>query len=395
MRGQAPQNPAKILRDRRGLPSHIRRGQGGFLNQDAKYWVALSTNHKIGGRTFLKLFRRFKKLEKIWQSNNKDLTQAGLDINQIEAVKEVIASKNPDQEIEKLKKLKIDVLILPDKEYPKNLLKLPDPPGILYLKGKIIPEDGLAIAVVGSRKYSPYGQRATEELIGPIAAAKISIISGLALGIDSNAHEVALSVGGRTIAVLGCGLDQIYPTANIRLADKILAADGAIISEFPLGTPAWRSNFPIRNRIIAGLSLGTVVIEAAPDSGSLLTATASIEYNREVFAVPGEIFSETSKGTNRLIQMGAKLVSSPHDILEELSLSKRCLQIKAQEILPDSKEEEILLKLLRQPVLIDHLVVQSKLTTALVNSTLIEMEMKGKIRNMGGTRFVINGKLIK
>lgn len=363
------------------------------MNEDAKYWVTLSTHPKIGGRTFLKLYKRFKKLKNIWQARKSALAEAGLDWGQIEAIGEIIAQKNPDREIEKVEKLKINILILSDKDYPKNLSQIPDPPGVLYYRGKFTTEDEVAIAVVGARKFTPYGQQATEEIVAPLSRAKITIISGLALGIDTIAHRTALANGGRTIAVLGCGLDQIYPTVNVRLADKILLNQGAIISEFPLGTPAWKSNFPIRNRIIAGLSLGTVVIEAAQNSGSLLTATASLEYNREVFAVPGEIFSETSFGTNRLIQMGAKLICSHTDILEELSLSERTGEIKARQIIPDTKEEETLLKLLKQPLLVDGLILKSGLDTATVNSTLIEMEMKGKIRNLGGTRYVIKGKL--
>jgi len=363
------------------------------LNPDAKYWVALSTNQKIGARTFCKLFKRFKKLERVWQASKKDLAEAGLDLGQIEAVKEVVAKKNPDEEVAKLKKYEISVIILPDKNYPRILKEIPDPPGILYLRGQILPQDELAIAVVGSRKFSPYGQRATEEIVYPLARAKITIVSGLALGIDSYAHKTALDAQGRTIAILACGLDQIYPVNNVRLADKILASGGAIISEFPLGMPALRFNFPIRNRIIAGLCLGTIIIECAEGSGSLLTAAAAIDYNREVFAVPGPIFSETSVGTNRLIKMGAKLITSYQDILDELAIEEKEKISKARQILPDSREEEILLKFLKEPILIDQLVTKSNLDAPIINATLIQMEIKGKVRSLGGTRYVINGKI--
>ena len=362
-------------------------------NPDVKYWVALSTHQKIGARTFAKLFRRFKKLERVWEIPERDLAQAGLDMGQIEAVKEVIANKNPDKEVAKLQKFGIDVLILPDEKYPKLLKELPDPPGILYLRGKLSREDELALAVVGSRKFTQYGQTVTRQIVEPLARAKITIVSGLALGIDSFAHCAALEAKGRTIGVLACGLDQIYPIANVRLADKILAAGGAIISEFPLGMPALAYNFPIRNRIIAGLSLGTVVIEAAENSGSLLTATAAIEYNREVFAVPGPIFSETSIGTNRLIKMGAKLATSYKDILEELAIEDKEKAATAQKIIPDTHEEEILLKLLKEPIVVDQLVIKSQLPASIINATLIQLEIKGKVSNLGGTRYVINGKL--
>ncbi|KKQ18114.1 MAG: protecting protein DprA protein [Berkelbacteria bacterium GW2011_GWB1_38_5] len=362
-------------------------------DDEKKYWVALSTHGKIGGRTLLKLYKKFKSLEKVWQAGQWQLAEAGLNLDQVEAVKEVISKKNPEKEWEKVQKHKIDVLIYPDVDYPKLLKELPDPPGILYLRGKILPSDEIALAVVGSRKFSTYGERVTSELVYPLASQKITIVSGLALGIDTLAHRSALEAGGRTLAVLGCGLDQIYPVSNIRLADKIIAGSGAIISEFPLGMPALRFNFPIRNRIIAGLSLGTLVVEAAPNSGSLLTATASIDYNREVFAVPGSIFSETSVGTNRLIKMGAKMVTNFKDILEELSLEDKKAQNKAQEIIPDSPEEEILLNLLKQPVLVDLLVQKSGLETGMVNSTLIQLEIKGKVTNLGGSQYVISGKL--
>mgnify|MGYP005857243397 CR=1 FL=1 len=363
------------------------------MNPDAKYWVALSTHRKIKAQTFTRLHLKFKILKNVWQASERELTEAGLELGQIKAVKEVITKKNPDQEIEKLKKQQIEVIILPDKDYPKLLYEIADPPGLLYLKGRILPQDELAIAVVGSRKYTAYGERATEEIVLPLARAKITIISGLASGIDAVAHQKALEAKGRTMAVLACGFDQIYPRANIRLADKILASDGAIISEFPLGRPALTGNFPLRNRIIAGLSLGTVVVEATENSGSLLTATAAIDYNREVFAVPGEIFKETSQWTNRLIKMGAKLITCYQDILDELAIEEQGKFHKARKVIGDTKEEEILLKLLRKPILIDTLVIRSGLKAAMVNSTLIQLEIKGKVQNLGGTRYVVRGKL--
>lgn len=362
------------------------------MDDEKQYWVALSTHSKIGGRTFAKLYRRFKKLKTVWKINTTELYKAGLEKAQVDAVKEVILNSEPEKEYEKVKKLKIDCLILTDKEYPKLLKEIPDPPGLLYIKGKILPYDNLAIGVVGSRKYTNYGKRVVRELVYPLAREKLTIISGLALGIDTLAHRDCLDAGGRTIGVLGCGLDQIYPTSNVRLADKIIDGNGAIISEFPLGMPAMRYNFPIRNRIIAGLSLGVIVVEAALNSGSLLTATSAIDYNREVFAVPGPIFSETSEGTNRLIKMGAKMTTTYKDVLDELAIEEKSNIQKSQEILADTKEEEILLKLLKEPISTDALVKKSKMDTSAVNSTLIQLEMKGKVVNLGGTRYQIAGK---
>lgn len=363
------------------------------MNEDIKYWVALSTHQKIGARTLAKLYKRFKKMSRVWRASRRDLLSAGLDLGQAEAVFEVIEKKNPDLELEKLAKYHVQPLIFPDHDYPTLLKELPDPPGLLYVKGKLLKDD-LALAVVGSRKYTSYGKRVTESIVYPLARNKITIVSGLALGIDSIAHEVTLSAKGRTVAVLGCGLDQIYPVSNIRLADKILVSGGAIISEFPLGMPALKFNFPIRNRIIAGLSLGTLVVECAEGSGSLLTARAALEYNREVFAVPGDIFLSTSFGTNRLINMGAKLVTGYKDILEELAIEEKEKINQAREVIADTAEEKILLDLLREPKLIDTLIADSKFSAATVNSLLIQMEMKGLIKNLGGTRYAAAGKII-
>jgi len=363
------------------------------LNPDTKYWVTLSTQQKIGARTFAKLYKRFRKLEHVWSTSQNELAHAGLDLGQIEAVKTAIATKDPDAEMTKLQKLNIGVVIFLDPEYPKLLKEIADPPGVIYIRGKFLPQDELALAVVGSRKFSLYGKQATQEIVYPLAREHLTIVSGLALGIDAFAHQATLEAKGRTIAVLACGLDQIYPTVNIRLADKILAEKGAIISEFPLGMPALNYNFPIRNRIIAGLSLGTIVIECAENSGSLLTAAAAVEYNREVFAVPGQIFSETSIGTNRLIKMGAKLVTSYRDILEELSIEEKEKISQAREIIADTPDEELLLKYLKEPILIDQLVSKSKFPSSRVNATLVQLEIKGKVSNLGGTRYVIKGKL--
>jgi len=362
-------------------------------NNDRKYWVALATSEKLGARSFTKLLKTFGDLKEVWRSQPGDLMAAGLTPVQIEAVLGVVKSVDLDEEIEKLARLNIDILILTDEHYPKLLKEIADPPGVLYLKGEILPTDEVALGVVGSRKYTSYGERATQFLVEPLARNQITIVSGLALGIDTLAHQAALDANGRTIGVLGCGLDQIYPSSNVRLADKIIQGHGAIISEYPPGTPAYRSNFPLRNRIIAGLTLGTVVIEGAIDSGSLITAQAAIEYNREVFAVPGSIFSDSSAGTNKLIQMGAKLVTEAKDILTELALTDNLATSAVREIVADSPQEEILLKLLKTPRLVDEIIKESGLTSSEVNSSLIILEMKGMISNLGGTRYVIKGRL--
>lgn len=360
---------------------------------DRKYWAALATSEKIGARSFTKLYKRFGKLENVWRANAGDLMAAGLTSLQIEAILKVTKTIDPDKEMEKLNRLKLELLILTDEKYPKLLKEIHDPPGVLYMRGEILVQDEISLGVVGSRKYTSYGERAVEYLVEPLARNQITIVSGLALGIDTLAHRVALDAGGRTIGVLGCGLDQIYPSSNVRLADKIIQGHGAIISEYPPGTPAYRSNFPLRNRIIAGMSLGTLIIEGAIDSGSLITGQAAIEYNREVFSVPGSIFSEASQGTNKLIQMGAKLVTDADDIITELNLEANKEEQLVKTIIADTQNEKILLELLKNPKMVDDLIKESKLTPPLVNTTLIMLEMKGVVKNLGGTRFVIKGKL--
>jgi len=266
------------------------------------------------------------------------------------------------------------------------------PPALLYLRGKIEPRDEFSLGIVGTRKLSAYGQQATPFIAAELARAGLTIISGLAKGIDTLAHRAALSAGGRTIAVLGSGLNKtnIYPFSNRRLAEEI-SRKGAVISEFPLGTQPLAQHFPQRNRIISGLSLGILVIEAPERSGALITAKDALEQNRDVFAIPGPIFAQNSFGTNNLIKMGAKLVGQANDILEELNLSLLTEPSSVdKKIIPDNQEEALILKQLsEEPIHIDKIIKQTKLSTAIVNSNLTLMEMKGKVRNLGGNNYVL------
>ncbi len=360
--------------------------------QEQKYILGFSCNPQIGSRTMLKILSAFNDPKQAWQASFKELTGHGLEPKIANLIIQTREKINLDQELEKIHKLGINIITIGDKNYPKLLKEIADPPAILYVKGKIIPRDELAIAVVGSRKHTSYGGRVCSDITEELAESGITIVSGLALGIDAISHQAALSAGGRTIGVLGCGLDQIYPVSNRHIAEKIINDSGAIISEFPLGTPPMKYNFPIRNRIIAGLSLGVLVIEASLKSGSLLTSQSALEYNREVFAVPGSIYSENSAGPNNLIKIGAKLVSSAQDILNELNIEVQAKIVKAKTILPDSKEEDIILKILSrdEPTHVDKLTKESKLEMAKINQTLILMEMKGKVRNLGGNLYVRN-----
>jgi DNA processing protein len=275
-----------------------------------------------------------------------------------------------------------------DKNYPRLLKEIYDPPKELFFLGEIKAEENLPLAIVGTRKVSNYGKQVTIELGRSLARAGFTIVSGLALGVDGLAHQAAIDVKARTIAVLGCGLDKIYPPNHKKLAEKIITQGGLIISEYPPGTPPLKHHFPTRNRIIAGLSLGVLVIEAPETSGALITARYALEQNREVFAVPGNIFNQNSIGTNQLIKLGAKLVTKPEDIFETFNLDLPKKQKK--EIKPANKEEEAILKVLSdEPISIDEIVKQSGLNTSIVSSTLIMMEISGKVKNLGGGQYII------
>ncbi len=295
----------------------------------------------------------------------------------------------PEKIVENIFKKKISLLILPDKDYPERLKQIFDPPPVLYVRGKILPEDKFAIAVVGTRKITNYGKEVTELLVKELSSVGLTIVSGLARGVDSLSHKTALESKTRTIAVLGSGVDQIYPPQNEGLAKEI-AENGAVISEYPPGMIALPGNFPARNRIISGLSLGVLVTEAGVDSGSLITAGLALEQNREVFAVPGPIYSQLSKGPSSLIKQGAKLVTTAEDVLEELNIKGKINKLN-KEIIGENKEEILLIKLLEnEEKHIDQLIRESKFTTEKLNSLLMTMEISGKIKNLGGGNYSLN-----
>ncbi len=362
-------------------------------NKEAKYLVALSQEPKIGAKTLAKLLKKFDSPKAIWLANSLEFNKKEIPEiikNKILALKTKI---DPDKEMKKLAACEVSVITIFDKNYPRLLKEISDRPVLLYIKGEITKEDELAISIVGARKHTAYGSRAAEDIARELSQKGVTIVSGLALGIDSFAHRGALlNPKGRTIAVLPCGLDRIYPTTNRYLAQKIYSGRGAIISEYPLGTEALKFNFPVRNRIIAGLSLGTVVAEADLKSGTFLTATAALNYNREVFAVPGSIYNEKSIGPNYLIRMGARLITSGQDIFDDLNLQDKVGKIKNQKILADTKEEEEILKILSRdkPMHIDILAKSAKIDIAKINQTIIIMEMKGKVKNLGANQYVIS-----
>ena len=282
-------------------------------------------------------------------------------------------------------------ITLQDKTYPAILKEIHDPPKEFFIKGEIIPQDKIAIAIVGTRKCTQYGEQAAYDIASKLAKLGITIVSGLAKGIDTSAHKAALGNNGRTIAVLGTGMDKesFYPISNYKLAEEI-AKNGAVISEYPPGTRGSKFTFPQRNRIVSGLSLGTIVIEAPERSGALITAALAIEQNREVFAIPGSIYEKNSQGPNQLIKMGAKAVIDIEDILEELNLLHLLTTKKKNKIKPENKEEEIILSLLSiKPIHIDEIIKKSKLPTSIVNSTLMILELKKGTRNLGKGNYIL------
>lgn len=283
----------------------------------------------------------------------------------------------------------IKKISLEDDNYPKILKEIHDPPKALYVKGGFSSKDEIAIGIVGTRNYTSYGKQVTENIAGDLAKTGITIVSGLAKGIDTWAHKAALERNGRTIAVLGSAVDSksVYPSCNRKLADKI-TENGAVISEYPQEVKSERWFFAQRNRIISGLSLGILVVEAPEKSGALITAACALEQNREVFAIPGSIYSKNSIGTNKLIQMGAKLVTKANDILEELNLP--LIEEEKKSFKPKTKQEEILLNILtKEPIHIDEITKKSKLDTRLVSSTLIMLELKGIVKNTGGGHYIL------
>jgi len=361
------------------------------IEDEKLYWLAFSAFNGIGSKRFALLRNYFGTAKKAWRAKEKELLEIGLGPRLTSFLIEFRKTFNPHSYFLRLREKKIECYFLDDNNYPENLKKIDNPPFILYMKGFIRPEDKLSIAVVGTRRMTGYGGQVTESLVTELIGVGLTIVSGLARGIDSAAHHAALNAGGRTIGVLACGLDIVYPPENVSLVKEIINGNGAVISEFPLGIQPMPGSFPARNRIISGLSLGTVVIEAPEKSGALITARHAAEQGREVFAIPGPVTSPNAAGPAHLIKMGAKLVFNVGDILEELNLGVRSEKREAREILPESPEEETILSLIRnESKHIDEIVRESGFDPGKVASIMSLMEIKGKVRNLGGMVYGIN-----
>ncbi len=361
------------------------------MSNDLKYWLGFAKIYSVGPNRFQKLLNFFSSLEQAWQAPLSLLKQTGLEesvINQIITARPTI---NLELELEKLERHQVKVVTIPDADYPKLLKEIYAPPPIIFYRGALPKADDFLLAVVGTRKFSIYGQQVAISLTRALAEQGLTIVSGLALGIDSLAHNATLDVNGKTLAVLGSGIEanNIYPTSNRFLSEKIINQGGCVLSEHPLGTPPLKQHFPRRNRIIAGLSLGTLVVEAPEKSGALITAQFALEQNREVFSVPGPITSLASAGTNNLIKMGARAVTNADDILECLNLKKATAYLVASAIIAESAEEEKVLNNLKlEPLHVDELTRLTALPISTLQATLTIMEMKGKVRHLGAMKYV-------
>ncbi len=357
--------------------------------------IALNAIPKLGSIKIQSLAEEFKCYDDFSKAKPEDLLEIpGIGKIICEKIIECRKKVDPNREIERANQLGIKIVTLLDKEYPELLKQIYDPPPVLYTKGEIAFLHNKSIAIVGSRKASAYGKNVAMKFAKELASLTINIVSGMARGIDSFAHKGAIDAGGPTTAVFGCGIDIIYPPENISLMKEILKC-GCVISSFPLGTPPQAVNFPARNRIISGLSLGTLVVEAAEKSGSLITADFSLEQGREVFAIPGSIFNPYSRGTHKLIKQGAKLVESIDDILDELYLespknsnTNTADSVNLQNL--SETEKSILEVIDYQPIQIEQIINLSLRNSQEVNAVLTCLELKGCISALPGGYFVRN-----
>lgn len=352
------------------------------------YWVALNLVKGIGAVRMRMLLDHFGNPIEAWQASIADLQAAGMSARLIDGLVTARKSGIADRAWETILKLNIQVLIWDDPDYPRSLAEIDQPPPVIYVRGSITEADRMAAGMVGTRKASVYGRQIAEEMSEFLARQGLTIVSGLARGIDGFSHDAALKAGGRTLAVLGSGVDQIYPPEHRRLAERVIA-QGAIISDYPPGTPPDAANFPPRNRIISGLSLAVIVVEAGEKSGALITAAFAAEQGRQVFAIPGSLYAPLSRGPNRLIQQGAHLLLHGQEVLDLLHLGNAREHQAARAILPTDPIEARLYHVLgREPLHVDEIFEQAGLPIDQVSATLAMMELKGLVRQVGGMQYV-------
>lgn len=356
--------------------------------EETAYWIAFNKVSGIGPARLRLLLDACGSASAAWRASIQQLQAARLDRRSIESLLQARREIDPLAAWEQAQAAGIEVLTWEDPAYPAGLREIDGSPPVLYVRGQITSQDEWAVAIVGTRRASSYGREVAQVLATELARNGVTIVSGLALGIDTIAHRAAVDAAGRTLAVLGSGVDQIYPPQNRGLAAAI-AAQGALISDYPLGTRPEASNFPPRNRIISGLSRGVIIVEAGERSGALLTAQFAADQGRELFAVPGSILHPGSLGCNQLIQQGATPLLSVDDVLEQLNLTRISERMGARQAVAAAPEEQQLLALLAgQPCHIDDLARQAAMSPAQVGSLLAIMELKGFVRQVGGMQYV-------
>jgi DNA processing protein len=365
------------------------------LDTDFARWIAFGRVKGLGCVTFKKLAAHFASPTEAFSASAAELERIeGLDSDVIASLAAFSDWSEVKEEVRRIKQAGVTLVPFTDPRYPARLRAIADPPPVLYLKGNLCPADDKCVAVVGSRSASEYGCRVARDLCGGLAALGFTIVSGMARGIDGTAHEAALAAGGRTIAVLGSGVDRAYPPEHENLYHRI-SEQGAVISEFPLGMKPIAFNFPARNRVIAGLSLGVVVVEATEKSGSLITAAFAAEQGREVFAVPGEVGSSRSRGAHQLIRQGAKLVERVEDIIEEIApqlISSTGFTVRPQRVLPPSMSGEarqVFELLAERPLHIDDIIQTSGVSSAKAAEILLELELQGLLKQLPGKRYIV------
>ena len=359
---------------------------------DVPFWLGFNLIPGIGPVRFRRLHSFFGTAEVAWRAEARDLAAAGLDPKTIESLVMRRSRIDLEREVARVERAGVTLATLDGGNYPPLLKHVVDAPPLLYIHGSLRTTDELAIAVVGTRHATVYGKQVCERIVGEVAGRGVTVVSGLARGIDAVAHRVALASGGRTIAVVGCGVDVVYPPEHAPLARDIID-NGAIVSDYPLGTSPDAGNFPPRNRIISGMSRATLVVEAGEKSGALITANYAVEQGRDVLAIPGSILAAGCVGTNRLIQQGAKLVQDATDIFDELNVATVGQQLEFRALAPDDPVERSLLDVLTgEPSHIDEIVRAVNLPVATVSSTLALLELKGMARHVGGMYYVTTGR---
>ena len=355
---------------------------------ETAFWLAISRVPYIGPARIERLVQEFGSLSTAWSAPVEELRVA----LESRALTELLAARSridPVVELDRLGRLGIRAVYPGHPSYPPLLAEISGRPSLLYVRGELVAGDDTAVAIVGTRRATPYGRQAAERIAAELAGAGITVVSGLARGVDAAAHRAALEAGGRTIAVLGSGPDVIYPAEHRRLAEQILES-GAILSEFPPGAKPDAQNFPARNRIVSGMTLGTLIVEAPARSGALITASFAADQGREVFVVPGSIFAESAEGTNALLRDGARLVRNGIDILEDLGLGVGRNPVATQSQIPLEENELRLYDALRNEARhIDELAEEAGLPAAAASALLLTLELKGLVRNHGAQYYVL------